>query len=238
MNMFRVGWSPVLIAILAIVGYYYEWPIEMLALVLFIIMVIGLAIVATSGRERELERASQRLKELAGYFNRRFAGNSSLSIFAIIYYLLKVDNPKIWEWARSCDMAQRVFNTWCDSFISRVESDIRMRRYTVYLRTYLNELWQLTSHYYEYVEQFYEVAGQVEVPRETREQYHKFAMEYNAFVSNFQDTISELKKVARTEIEPPSVKLAQELPEKPVAPAPKEPERKAPPSSRMGFITG
>lgn len=237
MNVLRIGWSAILIAVLAIVGYYYEWPIEILALALFVVLVVGLAVVATSGRERELERASQRLKELAGYFSRRFAGNSSLSIFAIINTLFKVDNPKIWEWARSCDMSQRLFNSWCDSFISRVESDIRMRRYTVYLRTYLNELWLLTSHYYEYVEQFYEVAGQVEVPRETREQYNKFVTEYNAFVNNFQETISELKKVARTEIEPPSVKLAQELLEK-KAPTAKEPEKKAPPSSRMGTIIG
>lgn len=237
MNVLRIGWSAILIAVLAIVGYYYEWPIEILALALFVVLVIGLAVVATSGREKELERASQRLKELAGYFSRRFAGNSSLSIFAIINTLFKVDNPKVWEWARSCDMSQRLFNSWCDSFISRVESDIRMRRYTVYLRTYLNELWLLTSHYYEYVEQFYEVAGQVEVPRETREQYNKFVTEYNAFVNNFQETISELKKVARTEIEPPSVKLAQELLEK-KAPTPQEPERKAPPSSRMGTIIG
>ena len=238
MNVFRIGWSPVLIAILAIVGYYYEWDIYILAMALFIILIIGLALMATSGQERELERASQRVKELAGYFGRRFAGNSSLSIFAIINTLFKIDNPKIWEWARSCDMSQRLFNTWCDSFLSRVESDIRMRRYTVYLRTYLNELWQLTSHYYEYIEQFYEVTGTVEIPRETREQYHKFATEYNAFVKNFQDAISELKKVARTEIEPPSVKLAQELPEKPAPPTPQEPERKAPPHSRMGTITG
>lgn len=237
MNVFRIGWWPVLMAVLAVAGYYFEWPIEILAIALFVILVIGLAVAATSGRERELERSSQRLKELAGYFNRRFAGNSSLSIFAIINSFFKVDNPKIWEWARSCDASQRVFNSWCDSFLSRVESDIRMRRYTIYLRTYLNELWLLNSHYYEYVEQVSEIAGQVEVPRETREQYKKFATEYNAFVQNFQDTISELKKVARTEIEPPSVKLARELPEQ-AAPAPKEPERKAPPNSRMGTIIG
>jgi hypothetical protein len=36
-------------------------------------------------------------------------------------------------------------------------------------------------------------------------------MEYNAFVEQFQDSISEIKKFARTEIEPPSVKPAYEL---------------------------
>ena len=84
MNIFRIGWSAILIAIVAIVGYYYEWPIEILALALFVILIVGLAVAATGGRERELERASHRLKELAGYFSRRFAGNSSLSIFVII----------------------------------------------------------------------------------------------------------------------------------------------------------
>jgi len=36
-------------------------------------------------------------------------------------------------------------------------------------------------------------------------------MEYNAFAQNFRDNITELRNVARTEIEPPSVKLAREL---------------------------
>ena len=108
-------------------------------------------------------------------------------------------------------MSQRVFNTWSSSFISRVESDARARRFDVYLRTYLNELWLMSSHYYEFVEQFYEVAEKVELPRETVDQYNRFVVEYNAFVQNFRDSISELKKFARTEIEPPSIKFAQEL---------------------------
>jgi hypothetical protein len=236
MNVLRIGWAPVLIAILAIIGYYYEWPIEILAIALFVILVIGLSVALTGGHEKELARAAQRLKELAGYFNRRFTGNSSLSIFVIINTLFKVDNPKIWEWARSCDMSQRIFNTWCDSYLSRVESDIRMRRYTIYLRTYLNELWLIMSHYHEYIEQLTEVAGQVEIPKETREQYNKFLTEYNAFVQSFQDAISDLNKVIRTEIEPPSVKMAPELPQQ--AAPPKEPEKKAPPNSRMGTIIG
>jgi hypothetical protein len=37
-------------------------------------------------------------------------------------------------------------------------------------------------------------------------------MEYNTFVQNFRENIAELRKAARTEIEPPSVKLANELP--------------------------
>jgi len=205
------GWSPILITALAVVGYIYEWPIEVLAPVLIIILVIGLVVAATGAREKEVEHLARKIKQLAGYFNRRFMGNSSLSIFAIIESLFNIDNPKLWDWARACDISRRVFNTWCDSFISRVESDIRARRFDVYWRTYLNELWLINNHYYEFVEQFYEVAEKIELPQETVDQYNRFVVEYNAFAQNFRDSISELKKFARTEIEPPSVKLAKEL---------------------------
>ena len=205
------GWSPILITALAVVGYLYEWPIEAVTPALVIILVIGLVAAATGAREKELERSSLKLRELAGYFNRRFAGDSSLSIFAIIASLFKVDDPKLWDWARACDMSQRIFNAWCTSFISRLESDVRTRRFPVYLRTYLNELWLISSHYYEFIEQFYEVAEKSEIPQETVDQYNRFVTEYNALAHDFQGIISELKKVARTQIEPPSVKLAKEL---------------------------
>jgi len=210
-TIISLGWSPILITVLAVVGYIYEWPIEILAPILVIILVIGLAMAATGAREKELGNLTQKIRQLAGYFNRRFMGNSSLSIFAIIDSLFNIDNPKLWDWARACDMSQRVFNTWGDSFISRVESDVRTGRFNVYLRTYLNELWLISSHYYEFVEQFYEVAEKIELPQETIDQYNRFVVEYNAFVQNFRDSISELKKFARTEVEPPSVKFAQEL---------------------------
>ncbi|GAG56539.1 unnamed protein product, partial [marine sediment metagenome] len=199
------GWSPILITAVAIAGYVYEWPIGAVIPALAIILVIGLVVAATGAKEKELELSSLRLKELAGHFNRRFAGNSSLSIFAIIDSLFNIDNPKLWDWARACDMSQRVFNTWCSSFIGRVESDIRTRRLTVYLRTYLNELWLVNSHYYEFVEQFYEIAEKVEIPPETIDQYNRFVMEYNAFAQDFRDSISELRKIAKTEIEPPAL---------------------------------
>ena len=205
------GWSPLLITALAMVGFIYEWEIWVLATVLSIILVIGLVVAVIKGREKKLELSLQRLKQLAGYFNRRFMGNSSLSIFAIINSLFKVDDPKLWDWARACDMSQRIFNTWCDSFIDRVESDIRTKGFSLYLRTYLNELWLLTNHYDEFVEQFYEVAERIEIPQETVDQYNRFAEEYNAFVQDFRDSIAELRKVARTQIEPPSVKLAKGL---------------------------
>jgi len=205
------GWCPILITVLAVIGFIYKWPIEVAGPVLVIILVVGLVVTATGAKEKGLEHLSLKLRQLAGYFNRRFMGTSSLSIFAIIESLFTTDNPKLWEWARVCDASQRIFNTWCSSFIGRVESDIRTRRFDVYLRTYLNELWLVNSHYYEFIEQFHEIAEQVELPRETIDQYNRFVMEYNAFAQDFRDNISELKKVAKTEIEPPSVKFAKEL---------------------------
>jgi hypothetical protein len=206
------AWAPALITLVAVLGLIFEWPIQIVAPILGVILVIGLVVVAVAARGRELETSAQRLRQLAGYFTRRFTGNSSLSIFAIINDLFKIDNPQLWDWARACDMAHRVFNTWCDSFISRVESDIRNRTFGAFIRLYLNELWQLNTHYYEFVVQFYEIAERIEIPPETLEQYNRFVAEYNAFVQDFQETIAELKKVPRTQIEPPSVKLARELP--------------------------
>jgi len=215
MNILRTivswGWAPILITALAVVGFIYEWAVWVTAPVLIIILIIGLVVAVVRARGKELELSLQRLRQLTGYFNRRFTGNSSLSIFAIINSLFKVDNPALWDWARACDMAQRIFNTWCNSFIDRVESDIRTQRFSVYLRTYLNELWLVNAHYYEFVEQFYEVAERIEVPRETVDQYNRFVVEYNAFVQDFRDNIAELRKIARTQIEPPGVKFAKEL---------------------------
>ncbi len=205
------GWALISLTVVAVVGSIYEWPIGVLATVLGIILVIGLATAVIGAREKELEHLSQRLRVLAGYFYRRFMGNSSLSIFAIIDSLFKTENPKLWDWARACDMSQRVFNTWCASFISRLESDTRTGRFSIYLRNHLYELWQITNHYHEFIEQFYDIAQKVELPQETIDQYQKFAVEYNTFAEQFRGLISEFKKVARTEREPPSIKLAAEL---------------------------
>ena len=57
------------------------------------------------------------------------------------------------------------------------------------------------------------MAEKFEVPKEIVDQYNRFAVEYNAFIQNFRDTITELRNVARTQIEAPSVKFARELPE-------------------------
>ena len=205
------GWAPVLITALGIVGSLYQWPILVLAPILVVLLILGLVVAAIGSKEKELEFKAQRLRQLAGYFNRRFTGNSSLSIFAIIDSLFNIDNPKIWEWAQACDMSQRIFNTWFSSFITRIESDIKGKRLDVYLVTYLNELWLANNHYFELIEQFYQISESFELPPETVGLYNRFAIEYNTFVQEFRDNISELKKSTRTGIEPPSVKLAREL---------------------------
>ena len=210
-NMAGWLWWPIVIAVVALVGTVKEWPIEALAPVLVAVLVSGLVTAITGTRRQRLEVSLSRLRQMAGYFNRRFMGDSSLSIFAIIDTLFTIDNPKLWDWARACDMSKRLFNTWCDSFINRIESDVRSGRPEAYLYTYLNELWLVNNHYYEFIEQFYEVAGTVEIPKETKDQYNRLVMEYNAFAQEFRDNISELKKITRTEIEPPSVRFAQEL---------------------------
>jgi len=205
------GWYPILITALALVGLIYEWPIEVVAPALGVILVIGLVMAVVRAKERQMELASLRLRQLGGYFNRRFMGDSSLSIFAIIDTLFNIDNPQLWDWARACNMSKRIFNTWCNSFIDRLESDTRTGRFSIYLRTYLHELWLVNTHYYEFIEQFYEIAAKIEIPRTTIDQYNRFVVEYNAFAQNFRDSITELKKVAKTEIEPPSVEMAKEL---------------------------
>jgi hypothetical protein len=205
------GWYPALITVLAVIGLLQGWPIEWVAPALIFILALGLVVTVIKARERQLERAVFRLRQLSEYFYRRFMGDSTLSIFVIIDSLFNIDNPKLWDWARACDMSQRIFNSWCSSFINRMESDIGVTKLADYLSTYLNELWQITSHYYDFVEQFYEIAARVEVPQEALDQYGKFVMEYNAFVQNFREHVTELKSIARTGIEPPSIKLAQEV---------------------------
>ena len=205
------GWYPALITVLAVAGLIYKWPIEAVVPALIIILGIGLVVTVIRAREKQLEFSAVKLRQLAEYFNRRFMGDSSLSIFVIIDSLFNIDNSKLWDWARACDMSQRIFNTWCNSFVSRVESDIKTKKFAAYLCIHLNELWSISSHYYDFIDQFYDLAENIEIPRETIEQYNKFVMEYNAFVQDFRDNIGELRKVTKTGIDPPSVKLAREL---------------------------
>lgn len=209
------GWYPALITAIAVVGliYYEELPFTVIVPILVVILCIGLVVAIIQTRKNELELQSMRLTQLSAYFNRRFMGNSSLSIFAIIDSLFSIDNPKVWDWARACGMSQRIFDTWSNNFTTRVESDLRSRRYTVFLHTHLNELWSINSHYYEFTEQVHEIAAKFEVPKEIIDQYNRFVVEYNAFIQSFRDIITELRNVARTQIEAPSVKFARELPE-------------------------
>ena len=206
------GWSPILITMLAILGARYEWELWALITTLCVILGIGLIVAVVSSSERQLETMSMKLRQLAGYFNRRFTGTSSLSIFAIIDTLFNIDDPQLWDWARACDMSARLFTTWCDSFVDRIESDTRTGRFRVYLRSYVNELWMLNNYYYEFVEQFFEIAEKLEIPATTKDQYNRFAVEYNSFIHNFRESIAEIRKAGGTEIEPPSVKLAKQLP--------------------------
>ena len=205
------GWCPVLIIAVAVLGVVYEWPIQLVAPVLGVLFIIGLVVAIVGARERQLDVAALKLRQLAGYFNRRFMGTSSLSIFAVIDNLYNVDNPQLWDWARACDMSQRVFDTWYNSFVDRLENDTRTGRFSIYLHMYLNELWSANNLYYEFVEQFAEIAEKAEIPVAMIDQYNRFTVEYNTFIINFQDIIAQMKTIVGTEIEPPSVKLAREL---------------------------
>jgi hypothetical protein len=209
------GWYPALITAIAVLSllYYDDIPhiVTIVVPVLIVILCIGLVVAIINARKSELERQSMRLSQLASYFHRRFLGNSSLSIFAVIDTLYSLEKPEVWDWARACDMSQRIFDSWSDNFIARVETDLRNRRYAVFLQTHLNELWAMNNHYYEFIEQFCEIADKFQVSQDTLAQYNRFVTEYNAFVENFRETITELKTIARTQIEAPSVKPAPEL---------------------------
>ncbi len=205
------GWSPAIITAFALLGSIYSWAIWQIATAVGITLVAGLVVAIARASERQLELTSMKLRQQAGYFSRRFTGTSSLSIFAIIDTLFNLDDSQLWDWARSCDMCARLIDTWFDSFIHRIESDTRTGRFGVYLRVYLNELWILNNHYYEFVEQFHDIAEKLDLPPATRDHYNRFALEYNTFVQNFRETIAELRTHGGTEIEPPSVKLAEEL---------------------------
>jgi hypothetical protein len=206
------GWYPTLITALAVVSLVYELSTNIVVPVLVVLLCIGLIAIIVNTRNSKLEAQSVKLTQLAAHFNRRFMGNSSLSIFPLIDGVFSIENPQVWEWARACDTSKRIFDTWADNFTNRVETDLRSRRYTAFLRTHLNELWAINNHYYEFIEQFYEIAEKFTLPADLISQYNKFAEEYNVFVQSFRDTLTELKNIARIQIEAPSIKLARELP--------------------------
>jgi hypothetical protein len=206
------GWAPALLTAVALIGLHYNWDVWLLATFLGIIFLAGLIVAILRESDKQLETVSVHLRQQAGYFSRRFTGTSSLSIFAIIDTLFNLDDPQLWDWARSCDMCARLIDTWFDSFIHRVESDTGTGKFSAYIQVYLNELWILNNHYYEFIEQFREIAEKIDLPPSTRDHYNRFAEEYNVFVQNFRETISDLRGIITTDIEPPSVKTAIELP--------------------------
>ena len=205
------GWYPVLITALAVISLIYELSTNIVVPVLVVLLFIGLIILIVNARNSKLEEQSVKLTQLVSHFNRRFMGNSSLSIFPVIDGVFSVENQQVWEWARACDTSKRIFDTWSDNFANRAENDLRSRRYTVFLHAHLNELWAINNHYYEFIEQFYEIAEKFTMPSDLMAQYNKFTVEYNVFVQNFRDTLTELKNIARIQIEAPSIKLAREL---------------------------
>ncbi len=205
------GWCPGLITALAVTGIIFGWPIEAVVPVLILILGIGIVTVVIDAKRKQLELSVLRLNQLADYFNRRFMGNTALSIFAITDSLFGINNSKLWDWARACDISQRILNSWNNSFTSRLESEMSAKKSLAHLRTCLNELWAINNHYYEFIDQFHELMKNVETPREITDQYNKLVMEYNAFVQDFRNNIGELRKVVKTAIDPPSVKLAKEL---------------------------
>ena len=134
------GWSPVVVTAVALVGLYYNWPLGLLGTFLGIILVAGIVVAILRESDKQLETIAMRLRQQSGYFSRRFTGTSSLSVFAIIDTLFDLDDPQLWDWARSCDMCARLMDTWFDSFIRRIESDTSSGRFSVYIRVYLLSL--------------------------------------------------------------------------------------------------
>ena len=215
-SIVKRGWFTVLITVIAVLAliFYDSVPYTWVVPGLIILLFIGLIVTIITARNDKLGAQSLRLSQLASHFNRRFMGNSTLSIFAIIDSLFSMENQQVWEWARGCEMTRRVFDSWSENFAARVESDLQNRRFMAFLKTHINELWAMNNHYYEFVEQFTEIAERLEVPKNAIEHYRKFMEEYNIFVQNFREAINELRLVARTQLEAPSVKLAHEIPEK------------------------
>jgi hypothetical protein len=209
-NIISRGWLPVLIAVVAAVAIIYDVSVNIIVPVLAGLVCVGIAVVIINTRKDQLELQSLKLAQLASYFNRRFMGNASITIFSVIEGLFGVENQAIWEWARACDTSKRIFDSWSDSFTSRVENDLRARRFTNFLQTHLNELWAINNHYYEFIGQFQEVAARYEVPANVSEEYRRFAMEYNGFVERFREAITGLQKAGGTHLEAPGVKLAPE----------------------------
>lgn len=235
-DMLKLIWAPAAIAALLIAGFAYKWPVEMLGPGLGVLFIAGVFSTVSYFTQRNSKRSALQLKEMATYFARRFAGGSSLSVFSIIEGLNGPSAPAIREWLRGCDMSQLIFDDWCQGFAARIEHDANGGKLT---RLYLRELWSMIIHYQEFVEQFYEVAEKAGISQDTVGRYNRFVAEYNPFIQRFQDYVGKLRRANRTEVEPPSMKLARELRlEQASPPAPKETKVFGEPPDHKGYILG
>ena len=95
--LLRFVWVPIVMAGVAILGYLYFWPLEMLAPILAVLAVTGIIMAILHDRQRNLGNSLVTLKELGAYFVNRFAGNSPLSIFIIIGGLTNSENTTVRE---------------------------------------------------------------------------------------------------------------------------------------------
>ena len=201
-------WSPIIMLGIAIGGMLAGWESWITVVLMSVVLVAGVAVAIITAAERENEKISGNIRQLASHFTRRFGGESSYSIFAIIRELFRTQDPELWEYAHSCEQTERVYNTWSENFISRMETDSATGRYTLYIRRHLQELWMLNNHYHEYIEQLRDIAEKVNLPTEMIEQYNRFSAEYNSFVNSFREIISSGHKSGKTNLEANSVKDA------------------------------
>jgi len=201
-------WSPILMLLVSAVGILAEWESWLTLVLMGAVMLVGVAIAIITAQERQNEKISDRIRQISGYFTRRFGGESSYSVFAIIRELFRTKDPELWEYAHACEQTERVYNTWCENYISRLETDSATGRFAIYIRRYLQELWMLNNLYHEYIEQFRDIAEKVELPTEIIEQYNRFSAEYNSFTNSFRELINLALKSGKTELDANSVKDA------------------------------
>ncbi|MCL2474935.1 MAG: hypothetical protein FWF37_02230 [Chloroflexi bacterium] len=207
-NLFVWLWSPILMLLIGVVGNLAEWENWLTLGLMSAVMLIGIAVAIITAQERANEKISDRIRQVSGYFTRRFGGESSYSVFAIIRELFRTKDPELWEYAHACEQTERVYNTWCENYISRIETDSATGRFAIYIRRYLQELWMLNSLYHEYIEQLRDIAEKVELPTEMIEQYNRFSAEYNSFTNSFRELINLAVKSGKTELDANSVKDA------------------------------
>lgn len=210
-GILRWSWPTILITAVAICGYMFDWPFAMLVSVLGVLLIGGLISTSINLRDNEIRSFSRRIRGLASYFERRFMNNSPLSIFALTSGLFEASDHRLREWARVCGASGQIFDTWCDNFLTRMEADAHTGHLVTYLRHNVSELWSMVCHYHEFVAQFHDIGKRAGIPDDTLDAYNEFVVEYNTFIREFQGFLSELRKKGYSEIEPPSLKMADEL---------------------------